>query len=85
VRRRFLCANVLHYTHAPDTVLAHAAALLKPDGRIVVIEYERRVPTAKVLVRRAAYLQSDVLRGDDAALRDGAHMSNRLHHAAHTA
>jgi len=35
---------VLHYTRTPDTVLAQAAALLKPDGRIVVIEYERRMP-----------------------------------------
>lgn len=35
---------MLHYTRTPDTVLAQAAALLKPDGRIVVIEYERRMP-----------------------------------------
>ncbi|MHB1168697.1 MAG: class I SAM-dependent methyltransferase [Longimicrobiales bacterium] len=40
----FLFANVLHYTRTPDAVLAQAAALLKPDGHIVVIEYERRMP-----------------------------------------
>ncbi|MGH7443524.1 MAG: class I SAM-dependent methyltransferase [Longimicrobiales bacterium] len=39
-----LFANVLHYTRTPDAVLAQAAAHLKPDGRIVVIEYERRMP-----------------------------------------
>ena len=40
----FLFANVLHYTRTPEAVLAQAAALLKPDGRVVVIEYERRMP-----------------------------------------
>lgn len=40
----FLFANVLHFTRTPDAVLAQAAARLKPDGRVVVIEYERRMP-----------------------------------------
>ncbi len=40
----FLFANVLHFTRKPDAVLAQAASLLKPDGRVVVIEYERRMP-----------------------------------------
>lgn len=40
----FLFANVLHYTRTPGAVFAQAAALLKPDGQIVVIEYERRMP-----------------------------------------
>ncbi len=39
-----LFANVLHFTRTPDAVLAQAAKQLKPDGRIVVIEYDRRMP-----------------------------------------
>jgi ubiquinone/menaquinone biosynthesis C-methylase UbiE len=38
----FLFANVLHFTPTPDTVLTQAAKLLKPDGRILVVEYDRR-------------------------------------------
>src|SRR5690606_39972493 len=38
----FLFANALHFTPTPDTVLTQAVKLLKPDGRIVVIEYDRR-------------------------------------------
>jgi SAM-dependent methyltransferase len=37
-----LFANVLHFTTKPGAVLAQAAALLRPAGRIVVIEYDRR-------------------------------------------
>lgn len=39
-----LFANVLHFTRRVSDVLADAAARLKPDGRVVVIEYERRMP-----------------------------------------
>lgn len=39
-----LFANVLHFTRRAVDVLASAAQLLKPDGRVVVIEYERRMP-----------------------------------------
>jgi SAM-dependent methyltransferase len=39
-----LFANVLHFTGEPEAVLAQAAERLRSDGRIVVIEYDRRVP-----------------------------------------
>lgn len=39
-----LFANALHFTRKSDTVLAQAAERLRPDGRIVVIEYDRRMP-----------------------------------------
>jgi SAM-dependent methyltransferase len=39
-----LFANVLHFTREPEAVLAQAAGRLRPDGRIVVIEYDRRTP-----------------------------------------
>jgi SAM-dependent methyltransferase len=39
-----LFANVLHFTGEPEAVLARAAERLRPDGRIVVIEYDRRTP-----------------------------------------
>lgn len=39
-----LLANVLHFTRTPGDVLARAAERLKAEGRIVVIEYERRMP-----------------------------------------
>lgn len=39
-----LFANVLHFTKEPESVLAQAATRLPPDGRIVVIEYDRDKP-----------------------------------------
>lgn len=39
-----LFANVLHFTRKPEAVLAQAAELLRLDGCIVVIEYDRRMP-----------------------------------------
>lgn len=39
-----LFANALHFTRKPHAVLADAAARLRPDGHIVVIEYDRRMP-----------------------------------------
>lgn len=39
-----LFANALHFTRKPEAVLAQAAERLRPDGRIVVIEYDRRMP-----------------------------------------
>lgn len=39
-----LFANVLHFTRKPETVLAGVAQRLRADGRIVVIEYDRRWP-----------------------------------------
>ncbi len=37
-----LFANVLHYVEHPEAVLSRASQLLKPHGRIIVIEYDRR-------------------------------------------
>lgn len=37
-----LCANVLHYVETPGAVLAALARRLRPEGRVVVIEYDRR-------------------------------------------
>lgn len=39
-----LFANVLHFTRTPGAVLAQFAERLKPGGRIIVIEYDRRMP-----------------------------------------
>jgi len=41
-----LCANVLHYVERPGSVLATLARRLRPDGRIVLVEYDqaRRSP-----------------------------------------
>ncbi|HEX6308304.1 MAG TPA: methyltransferase domain-containing protein [Longimicrobiales bacterium] len=39
-----LFANALHFTARPDRVLDMAAGRLTPDGRIVVIEYDRDEP-----------------------------------------
>ena len=39
-----LFANVLHYTRKPEAVLRGAAGRLRDGGRIVVIEYDRRLP-----------------------------------------
>lgn len=39
-----LFANVLHFTNEPAAVLAQAGARLRPDGRIIVIEYDRDMP-----------------------------------------
>ena len=37
-----LLANVLHFLPDPSRVLAALVPLLKPDGRVVIIEYDRR-------------------------------------------
>ena len=37
-----LFANALHFVSDPDVVLARLAALLRPGGRIVIVEYDRR-------------------------------------------
>ena len=45
--RRFdgiLLANVLHFSADPERVLEQLTARLEPDGRVVVIEYERTAP-----------------------------------------
>jgi SAM-dependent methyltransferase len=39
-----LFANVLHFTSEPEAVLAQTAERLRSDGRIVVVEYDRRTP-----------------------------------------
>ena len=36
-----LCANVLHFIPDPEAVLVELARRLAPDGRVVVIEYDR--------------------------------------------
>ena len=38
-----LFANALHFARDADVVLARLAAWLRPDGRVVVVEYDRRV------------------------------------------
>ena len=35
-------ANALHYVRDPDPVLARLAARLRPGGRLVMVEYDRR-------------------------------------------
>lgn len=39
-----LLANALHYVREPEPVLARIVASLRPGGRIVLIEYDRRGP-----------------------------------------
>jgi ubiquinone/menaquinone biosynthesis C-methylase UbiE len=39
-----LFANVLHFIRKPEDVLVSASRLLREGGRIVVIEYDRRLP-----------------------------------------
>ncbi len=39
-----LFANALHFTDRPERVLSRTAERLGPDGRIVVIEYDRAEP-----------------------------------------
>lgn len=38
-------ANALHFVRDADVVLARLAARLRPDGRVVFIEYDRRAPS----------------------------------------
>lgn len=37
-----LLANALHFVRDPETVLARLAARVRPGGRVVIIEYDRR-------------------------------------------
>jgi ubiquinone/menaquinone biosynthesis C-methylase UbiE len=37
-----LVANALHFVHNADVVLAQLTSLVRPGGRVVVIEYDRR-------------------------------------------
>ncbi|MGH7674960.1 MAG: hypothetical protein ACREMV_06785, partial [Gemmatimonadales bacterium] len=37
-----LLANALHFVRNPDVVLARLAARVRPDGRVVVVEYDGR-------------------------------------------
>jgi ubiquinone/menaquinone biosynthesis C-methylase UbiE len=37
-----LLANSLHYVRDPVPVLTHLARLLRPEGRVIAIEYDRR-------------------------------------------
>jgi ubiquinone/menaquinone biosynthesis C-methylase UbiE len=37
-----LAANALHFVPDPDVVLARLVRLLKPGGRVVIVEYDRR-------------------------------------------
>jgi ubiquinone/menaquinone biosynthesis C-methylase UbiE len=39
-----LFANVLHFTRKPEDVLVSASRLVREGGRMVVIEYDRRMP-----------------------------------------
>jgi len=39
-----LFANSLHYVREPDVVLARLADWIKPGGRVVFVEYDRREP-----------------------------------------
>jgi ubiquinone/menaquinone biosynthesis C-methylase UbiE len=43
-----LLANVLHYFRDPEAVLRSAAGLLRSQGRVVVVEYDRAAPSAWV-------------------------------------
>jgi ubiquinone/menaquinone biosynthesis C-methylase UbiE len=37
-----LCANALHFVADPTAVLRHIATWLRPGGRLVLVEYDRR-------------------------------------------
>lgn len=58
-----LMANSLHYIEEQDVWLARIKKQLKPDGRLVIVEYDRKTPNAWVpfpvpynhLVRMAAH------------------------------
>jgi hypothetical protein len=39
-----LLANALHYVRDAAAMLARVAAMLRPGGRVVLIEYDRRAP-----------------------------------------
>jgi len=39
-----LFANALHFVREPEPVLARLAQWLRPGGRVVIIEYDRRAP-----------------------------------------
>jgi SAM-dependent methyltransferase len=40
-----LFANTLHFIRDPEEVLARLVALVKPGGRVVFVEYDRRAPS----------------------------------------
>jgi SAM-dependent methyltransferase len=44
-----LMVDVYHELWAPQTVLAHIQSALKPDGRLVLIEYKGEDPTIPIL------------------------------------
>lgn len=55
-----LLGNSLHYVRNPDVVLARLATRLLPGGRVVLVEYDRRVPNIwvpyPIPVRRLPWL-----------------------------
>lgn len=40
-----LLANALHFVHDADDVLRRIVQLIRPGGRVVVVEYDRRAPS----------------------------------------
>jgi len=76
-----LFANSLHYVPEPGVVLARLADWIKPGGRVVFIEYDRRVPnrwvpypipiTALPTVTAAAGLTAPEIVGRRASLYQG--------------
>jgi ubiquinone/menaquinone biosynthesis C-methylase UbiE len=76
-----LFANVLHFVDDPQVVLHQVKTLLKPDGRVVVIEYDRRLasrwvpfplpPAALAKAARAAGLSEPVEIGRRASRYQG--------------
>jgi ubiquinone/menaquinone biosynthesis C-methylase UbiE len=66
-----LLANALHYVRTPEEFLARLASMLRPDGRVVFVEYDRRAanpwvpypisPARLERVTRAAGLSAPVV------------------------
>jgi SAM-dependent methyltransferase len=40
-----LLANALHFVRDADAVLTRLSAMVRPEGRVVIVEYDRRAPS----------------------------------------
>jgi ubiquinone/menaquinone biosynthesis C-methylase UbiE len=76
-----LLANALHFVHDADVVLARLAERVRPGGRVVIVEYDRRaasrwvpypIPSARLpLLAAAAGLSAPTITGTRPSLFGG--------------